>query len=179
MPNTKQVKDYIRTIPDFPHAGIMFRDVTTLFLDPRGFRMAVDQLLHPYAGMRFDKVAGLEARGFIMGGAIAHQLSTGFVPIRKKGKLPGKTIEQSYKLEYGEATMELHEDSLQPGDKVLLVDDLLATGGTAEAGIKLIEKLGAEVIGCSFIIDLPDLGGRAKLEAMGQDVHVLCDFEGD
>ncbi|SHF00214.1 MULTISPECIES: adenine phosphoribosyltransferase [Litoreibacter] len=179
MPNTKQVKDYIRTIPNFPHEGIMFRDVTTLFLDARGFRMAVDQLLHPYAGIRFDKVAGLEARGFIMGGAIAHQLSTGFVPIRKKGKLPGKTIAQSYQLEYGEATMELHEDSLQPGEKVLLVDDLLATGGTAEAGIKLIEKLGAEVIGCSFIIDLPDLGGRAKLEAMGQDVHVLCEFEGD
>ncbi|SFR58080.1 adenine phosphoribosyltransferase [Litoreibacter janthinus] len=179
MPNSKQVKDYIRTIPNFPHEGIMFRDVTTLFLDARGFRMAVDQLLHPYAGQRFDKVAGLEARGFIMGGAIAHQLSTGFVPIRKKGKLPGKTIEQSYQLEYGEATMELHEDSLQPGEKVLLVDDLLATGGTAEAGIKLIEKLGAEVIGCSFIIDLPDLGGRAKLEAMGQSVHVLCEFEGD
>ncbi|TDT75259.1 adenine phosphoribosyltransferase [Litoreibacter halocynthiae] len=179
MPNTKQVKDYIRTIPNFPHEGIMFRDVTTLFLDARGFRMAVDQLLHPYAGIRFDKVAGLEARGFIMGGAIAHQLSTGFVPIRKKGKLPGKTIAQNYQLEYGEATMELHEDSLQPGEKVLLVDDLLATGGTAEAGIKLIEKLGAEVIGCSFIIDLPDLGGRAKLEAMGQDVHVLCEFEGD
>lgn len=179
MPNTKQVKDYIRTIPNFPHDGIMFRDVTTLFLDARGFRMAVDQLLHPYAGIRFDKVAGLEARGFIMGGAIAHQLSVGFVPIRKEGKLPGKTIQQSYQLEYGKATMELHEDSLQPGEKVLLVDDLLATGGTAEAGIKLIEKLGAEVIGCSFIIDLPDLGGRAKLEAMGQSVHALCEFEGD
>lgn len=179
MPNTRQVKDYIRTIPDFPKPGIMFRDVTTLFLDPRGFRMAIDQLLHPYAGQRFDKVAGLEARGFILGGAIAHQLSVGFVPIRKKGKLPGKTIEQSYQLEYGEATMELHEDSLQAGEKILLIDDLLATGGTAEAGIKLIEKLGAEVIGCGFIIDLPDLGGRAKLEAMGQSVHALCQFEGD
>ena len=173
-----QVKDYIRTIPDFPHAGIMFRDVTTLFLDPRGFRMAVDQLLHPYAGVRFDKVAGLEARGFILGGAIAHQLSVGFVPIRKAGKLPGKVISQDYKLEYGEATMELHDDSLQAGEKVLLVDDLLATGGTAEAGIKLIEKLGAEVIGCSFIIDLPELGGREKLAAMGQDVHALCEFDG-
>lgn len=173
-----QVKDYIRTIPDFPHAGIMFRDVTTLFLDPRGFRMAIDQLLHPYAGVRFDKVAGLEARGFILGGAIAHQLSVGFVPIRKAGKLPGKVIAQDYKLEYGEATMELHDDSLQAGEKVLLVDDLLATGGTAEAGIKLIEKLGAEVIGCSFIIDLPELGGREKLTAMGQDVHALCEFEG-
>ncbi len=174
-----QVKDYIRTIPDFPHEGIMFRDVTTLFLDPRGFRMAVDQLLHPYAGVRFDKVAGLEARGFILGGAIAHQLSVGFVPIRKAGKLPGSVISQDYQLEYGEATMELHDDSLEAGEKVLLVDDLLATGGTAEAGIKLIEKLGAEVIGCSFIIDLPDLGGRAKLHAMGQEVHALCEFEGD
>jgi len=174
----KTVKDYIRTIPDFPHEGIMFRDVTTLFLDARGFRMAIDQLLHPYAGMRIDRVAGLEARGFIMGGAIAHQLSVGFVPIRKAGKLPGNTISQEYQLEYGEATMELHDDSLQAGEKVLLVDDLLATGGTAEAGIKLIEKLGAEVIGCAFIIDLPELGGRAKLDAMGQDVHVLCDFDG-
>lgn len=174
-----EVKDYIRTIPDFPHEGIMFRDVTTLFLDPRGFRMAIDQMLAPYAGQRFDKVAGLEARGFILGGAIAHQLSVGFVPIRKKGKLPGKTIEQSYTLEYGEATMELHDDSLQAGEKVLLVDDLLATGGTAEAGIKLIEKLGAEVIGCSFIIDLPALGGREKLERLGMDVKVLCEFEGD
>ncbi len=173
-----QVKDYIRTIPDFPHEGIMFRDVTTLFLDPRGFRMAIDQLLHPYAGQRFDKVAGLEARGFILGGAIAHQLSVGFVPIRKKGKLPGKTVQQDYKLEYGEATMELHDDSLEAGEKVLLVDDLLATGGTAEAGIKLIEKLGAEVIGCAFVIDLPELGGRGKLEALGQDVHALCAFEG-
>lgn len=174
-----QVQDYIRTIPDFPHEGIMFRDVTTLFLDPRGFRMAVDQLLHPYAGQRFDKVAGLEARGFILGGAIAHQLSVGFVPIRKKGKLPGNTIEQTYTLEYGEATMELHDDSLVAGEKILLIDDLLATGGTAEAGIKLIEKLGAQVVGCGFIIDLPDLGGREKLEAMGQEVHALCQFEGD
>ncbi|WP_341367057.1 adenine phosphoribosyltransferase [Yoonia sp. BS5-3] len=174
----KTVQDYIRTIPDFPHEGIMFRDVTTLFNDPRGFRIAVDQLLHPYAGMQIDQVAGLEARGFIMGGAIAHQLSVGFLPIRKKGKLPGKTIEQAYQLEYGEAVVEVHDDALQPGDKVLLVDDLLATGGTAEAGIKLIERLGAEVIGCAFIIDLPELGGRKRLEAMGMDVHALCAFEG-
>ncbi|MEM9433824.1 MAG: adenine phosphoribosyltransferase [Pseudomonadota bacterium] len=173
-----QVKDYIRTIPDFPHEGIMFRDVTTLFLDPRGFRMAIDQLLHPYAGQRIDKVAGLEARGFILGGAIAHQMSMGFVPIRKKGKLPGQVISQDYALEYGEATMELHDDSLAPGEKVLLIDDLLATGGTAEAGIKLIEKLGAEVIGCAFVIDLPELGGRARLEQMGMDVHTLCAFDG-
>ena len=174
----KTVKDYIRTIPDFPHEGIMFRDVTTLFADPRGFRMAIDQLLHPYAGMQIDKVAGLEARGFILGGAIAHQLSVGFVPIRKKGKLPGKTISQDYKLEYGEATLELHDDALEAGENILLVDDLLATGGTAEAGIKLIEALGAKVVACAFIIDLPELGGRKKLEDMGMTVQALCDFEG-
>ncbi len=173
-----EVKDYIRTIPDFPHEGIMFRDVTTLFLDPRGFRMAIDQMLAPYPGTDIDKVAGLEARGFILGGAVAHQLAKGFLPIRKKGKLPGKTIEQSYTLEYGEATMEIHDDSVEPGDKVLLVDDLLATGGTAEAGIRLIEQLGGEVIGCAFIIDLPELGGRKKLEKLGMDVRVLCEFEG-
>lgn len=175
---TKTVKDYIRTIADFPHEGILFRDVTTLFLDARGFRTAIDQLLHPYAGVRIDKVAALEARGFILGGAIAHQLSRGFVPIRKKGKLPGTTIAQDYKLEYGEAIMEIHDDALQPGERVLLVDDLLATGGTAEAGIKLIERLGASVIGCAFVIDLPDLGGRNRLEALGMDVHALCQFDG-
>ncbi|MBR2655540.1 MAG: adenine phosphoribosyltransferase [Loktanella sp.] len=174
----KNVRDYIRTIPDFPHEGIMFRDVTTLFSDARGFRMAIDQLLHPYAGTPIDKVVGLEARGFILGGAIAHQLSVGFVPIRKKGKLPGKTITQAYQLEYGEAVMELHDDALQAGEKVLLVDDLLATGGTAEAGIRLVERLGAKVIGCAFIIDLPDLGGARRLEKLGMAVHSLCAFDG-
>lgn len=175
----KTVQDYIRTIPDFPHEGIMFRDVTTLFADPRGFRMAIDQMLHPYAGLQIDKVVGLEARGFILGGAIAHQLSKGFVPIRKKGKLPGATIEQAYTLEYGEAVVEIHDDAIQAGETVLIVDDLLATGGTAEAGIKLIERLGGKIISCSFIIDLPDLGGRAKLEAMGMDVQALCAYAGD
>ena len=174
----KSVRDYIRTIVDFPHEGILFRDVTTLFADPRGFRMAVDQLLAPYAGMRIDKVAGLEARGFILGGAVAHQLSTGFVPIRKKGKLPGAVISQGYTLEYGEAVVEVHQDAMSPGEKVLLVDDLLATGGTAEAGIRLIERLGAEVVGCAFVVDLPDLGGRARLEKLGMEVHALCAFEG-
>jgi adenine phosphoribosyltransferase len=178
MTPTKTVKDYIRTIVDFPHEGIMFRDVTTLFADARGFRMAIDQLLHPYAGVRFDKVVGLEARGFILGGAIAHQLSVGFVPVRKKGKLPGAVISEEYTLEYGEAVVEIHDDAIQAGEKVLLVDDLLATGGTAEAGLKLIERLGGEVIGCAFIIDLPDLGGRTRLQAMGMDVHALCAFEG-
>lgn len=178
MTAQKTVKDYIRTIEGFPHDGIMFRDVTTLFADPRGFRMCVDQLLAPYAGMRIDKVVGLEARGFILGGAVAHQLSTGFVPIRKQGKLPGQTISQSYTLEYGEAVVEVHADAMQPGETVLIVDDLLATGGTAEAGLKLVERLGAKVVGCAFVVDLPDLGGRKRLEAMGIAVHALCAFDG-
>lgn len=177
--SSKTVRDYIRTIVDFPHEGIMFRDVTTLFADPRGFRMAVDQMLHPYAGLRIDKVVGLEARGFILGGAVAHQLGTGFVPIRKKGKLPGAVISEDYTLEYGDAVIEVHDDAIAPGETVLVVDDLLATGGTAQAGIRLIKRLGGEIVGCAFIIDLPDLGGRAKLEAMGMDVHTLCAFEGD
>ncbi|HCQ67162.1 MAG TPA: adenine phosphoribosyltransferase [Rhodobacteraceae bacterium] len=172
------VRDYIRTIVDFPHEGILFRDVTTLFNDPRGFRMCIDQLLHPYAGERIDKVVGLEARGFIIGGAIAHQLTLGFVPIRKKGKLPGATLSEAYALEYGEAVMEIHTDAIQPGEKILVVDDLLATGGTAAAGIKLIERLGGEIIGCAFIVDLPELGGRTLLKDLGMDVHVLCEFEG-
>ena len=178
MPPAKTVKDYIRTIVDFPHEGIMFRDVTTLFADPRGFRMAIDQMLHPYAGQEIDKVVGLEARGFILGGAIAHQLTVGFVPIRKKGKLPGPVISEDYTLEYGEAVMEVHDDAISPGEKILVVDDLLATGGTAEAGIKLIERLGGEIVGCSFIIDLPELGGRKKVEALGMDVKVLCELDG-
>lgn len=174
----KTVKDYIRTIPDFPQPGIMFRDVTTLFADPRGFRIAIDLLLHPYAGVRIDKVVGLEARGFILGGAVAHQLSVGFVPIRKKGKLPGITLEQPYALEYGEAVLEIHDDAIAPGERVLVVDDLLATGGTAEAGISLIERLGGEVVSTAFIIDLPDLGGRKRLGSLGVDVHTLCAFGG-
>ena len=172
------VKDYIRTIPDFPHEGIMFRDVTTLFNDPRGFRMAIDLLLHPYAGLPIDRVVGLEARGFILGGAVAHQLAVGFVPIRKAGKLPGDVIAQDYELEYAKATVEVHTDAIQPGESVLIVDDLLATGGTAEAGIKLIEQLGGTVAGCAFVVDLPDLGGRKRLEGMGVEVHALCAFEG-
>ena len=174
----KTVQDYIRNIVDFPIEGIVFRDVTTLFSDPRGFRMAVDQMLHPYAGLQIDKVVGLEARGFILGGAIAHQLSKGFVPIRKKGKLPGKTLSEEYKLEYGEAIVEIHHDAIEPGEKVLVVDDLLATGGTAEAGIKLIERLGGEIISTSFIVDLPDLGGRQKLETLGMEVNALCTYSG-
>lgn len=173
-----QVKDYIRTIPDFPHKGILFRDVTTLFADPRGFRMAVDQLLAPFAGRRIDQVVGLEARGFILGGAVAHQLSAGFVPVRKKGKLPAATLSEDYALEYGEATVEIHDDAIEPGQTVLIVDDLLATGGTAEAGIRLVERLGGNILGCAFVVDLPDLGGRKRLEALGMNVHALCAFEG-
>lgn len=174
----KTVKDYIRTIADFPKEGILFRDVTTLFADPRGFRMAIDQLLHPYAGTRIDKVVGLEARGFILGGAVAHQLSVGFVPIRKKGKLPGPVISEEYTLEYGEAVMEMHDDAISPGETILVVDDLLATGGTAQAGIRLIERCGGKIAGCAFVIDLPELGGRKRLEDMGMDVYALCEFDG-
>jgi adenine phosphoribosyltransferase len=174
----KTVKDYIRTIPDFPHEGIMFRDVTTLFADPRGMRLTIDQMLAPYVGMQIDKVVGLEARGFILGGAVAHQLSVGFVPVRKAGKLPGAVISQDYQLEYGAATVELHEDAIEAGEKILVVDDLLATGGTAEAGIKLIERLGGEIVSCAFIVDLPELGGRKRLQDLGYDVKTLCDFEG-
>ncbi len=173
------IESFIRTIPDYPKPGILFRDVTTLFNNPRGFRMAVDMLLHPFAGRPIDKVAALEARGFILGGAIAHQLSVGFVPIRKKGKLPGDTIEEAYTLEYGEAIMELHNDAFAEGERVLLVDDLIATGGTCEAGIKLIERSGAKLVGCAFVIDLPDLGGRKLIESLGAEVHTLCAFEGD
>ena len=175
---SKSVRDYVRTIPDFPHEGILFRDVTTLFASARGMRLAVDQLLAPFAGETIDAVAGLEARGFILGGAVAHQLGCGFVPVRKKGKLPGETHSQDYALEYGRATMEVHVDALEPGARVLLVDDLLATGGTAEAGIRLLERLGAEVVASAFVIDLPELGGRARLEAMGMAVHALCAFDG-
>ena len=173
-PKTTSVEDYIRTIPDFPHEGILFRDVTTLFLDPRGFRQAIDQLLSPYVGLRIDKVAGLEARGFILGGAVAHQLSVGFVPIRKKGKLPGKTIEQSYTLEYGEAVVEIHDDCLKPGETVLLVDDLLATGGTVDACCRLIERAGAQVVGCAFLIELTALGGSEKLS--GRSIHRVLEY---
>ncbi len=173
-----QVTDYIRTIPDFPHEGILFRDVTTLFADRNGLRLAIEGLVQACDGLEFDIVAGLEARGFILGGALADRLGTGFVPIRKKGKLPGRTISQAYQLEYGEAVVELHDDALHKGQKVLLVDDLLATGGTAEAGIKLIERLGAEVVACAFIIDLKDLGGRKLLEGLGHRVEALCAYEG-
>ena len=176
--NLMDFKSVIRTIPDYPKPGIMFRDVTTLLGNARAFRTTVDQLVQPYAGTRIDKVAGIEARGFIIAGAVAHQLSVGFVPVRKKGKLPWKTIGQTYDLEYGTDTVEIHEDAVAKGENVLLVDDLIATGGTAEAAIKLIEKAGGTVVGCSFIIDLPELKGRRRLEKMGKKVLSLVEFEG-
>ena len=168
----------IRTIPDYPKPGIMFRDITTLLGNPRAFRRAVDEMVQPYAGVRVDKVAGLEARGFILGGAVAHQLSTGFVPIRKKNKLPFTTLGEDYDLEYGQDRVEIHTDAIKPGDNVLLVDDLIATGGTALAGIRLMERAGARIIGCSFVIDLPELGGADKLRAANHKVHTLVSFEG-
>src|ERR1700744_2221181 len=160
-------KQVIRTIPDYPKPGIMFRDITTLLGNPRAFRRAVDEMVQTYAGVKVDKVAGLEARGFILGGAVAHQLSTGFVPVRKKTTLPFTVIGEDYALEYGQDRVEIHTDAIQPGDNVLLVDDLIATGGTALAGIRLMERAGAKGIGCSVVIDLPELGGADKLRASG------------
>lgn len=172
------IKDFIRSIPDHPKPGILFRDITTLLGNARAFRTAVDLLVQPYAGVRIDKVAGIEARGFILGGAVAHQLSVGFVPVRKRGKLPWKTVSAEYALEYGTDAMEVHEDVIAPGERVLIVDDLIATGGTASAALSLIEKLGGEPAGASFVIDLPDLGGSQRLRALGLRVETLVTFEG-
>ena len=172
------LKDAIRTIPDYPKAGIMFRDITTLLGDARAFRRAVDELVQPFAGLKLDKVAGIEARGFILGGAVAHQLSAGFVPLRKKGKLPFKTIGVEYALEYGTDTIEMHLDAVVAGERVLLIDDLIATGGTALAAVQLLSQAGAEVIAAAFVIDLPDLGGAERLRAAGVTVTSLMAFAG-
>jgi len=168
----------IRTIPDYPKKGIMFRDITTLLGDARAFRRAVDELVQPWAGTKIDKVAGMEARGFILGGAVAHQLSAGFVPVRKKGKLPHTTVSIAYSLEYGVDEMEVHEDAVVKGERVILVDDLIATGGTAEGAVKLLQKIGAEVVAACFVIDLPELGGARKIESLGVPVRRLVSFEG-
>ena len=172
------LRSAIRTISDYPKPGIQFRDISTLLGNPRAFRRAVDELVQPYAGSRIEKVAGIEARGFILGGAIAHQLSCGFVPIRKKGKLPHQTVSISYALEYGTDEMEIHVDAVTKGEKVILVDDLIATGGTATAAVQLLQKLGAEVVAACFVIDLPDLGGARKIEALGVPVRTLVPFSG-
>ena len=168
----------IRTIADYPKPGIQFRDITTLMGDARAFRRAVDELVHPFAGAKIDKVAGIEARGFILGGAIAHQLSAGFVPIRKKGKLPHATISVAYSLEYGVDEMEMHKDAVLNGERVILVDDLIATGGTAEGAVKLLTSLGAEVVAACFVIDLPALGGVDKIRKLGVPVRTLVSFDG-
>jgi adenine phosphoribosyltransferase len=170
--------DSIRTISDYPKPGILFRDITTLLGDARAFRRAVDELVQPYAGAKVEKVAGIEARGFILGGAVAHQLSAGFLPVRKRGKLPAETLRQTYALEYGTDEVEIHVDALAPGDPVLLVDDLIATGGTAEAAILLLRRAGANVVGAAFVIDLPDLGGVARLARLGVKTHALVQFSG-
>ena len=170
--------DAIRTIPDYPKKGILFRDITTLLGDAKAFRKAVDELVQPWCGDKIAKVAGMEARGFILGGAVAHQLSAGFIPIRKKGKLPHRTVSVAYELEYGVDEMEMHEDAISPGERVILVDDLIATGGTAEGAVKLLRQAGAEVVAACFVIDLPDLAGVKRLEALGVPVRTLVAFEG-
>jgi adenine phosphoribosyltransferase len=168
----------IRSIPDYPKKGIIFRDITTLLGNARAFRRTVDELVQPWAGSKIDKVAGIEARGFILGGAVAHQVSAGFVPIRKKGKLPHTTVRIAYSLEYGLDEMEMHEDAVQKGERVVLVDDLIATGGTAEGAVKLLRQMGAEVMAACFVIDLPALGGADKLRRMDVPVRTLMAFDG-
>ncbi|AMN47171.1 adenine phosphoribosyltransferase [Steroidobacter denitrificans] len=172
------LKNAIRTIPDYPKPGVQFRDITTLLGDARTFRRAVDELVQPWAGLKIDKIAGIEARGFIIGGAVAHQLSTGFIPIRKKGKLPHQTVRVTYSLEYGLDEMEMHSDAVLAGERVILVDDLIATGGTATAAVKLLRSIGAEVLAACFIVDLPALGGVQRLRDMGVPVRTLVGFEG-
>ena len=168
----------IRTIPDYPKLGIMFRDITTLLGNARAFRRTVDELVQPWAGLKIDKVEGIEARGFILGGAVAHQLSSGFVPIRKKGKLPHTTVSVAYSLEYGIDEMEIHDDAVGQSERVILVDDLIATGGTAAAAVNLLRQMGAEVVAACFVINLPDLGGADKLRRLGVPVRALVAFEG-
>ncbi len=178
LPPLINLADAIRTIADHPKPGIMFRDITTLLGDARAFRRAVDELVQPFAGMKIDKVAGIEARGFILGGAVAHQLSAGFIPLRKKGKLPYATVSVEYALEYGIDHMEMHHDAVLAGERVLLIDDLIATGGTAEAAVKLLRGGGAEVVAACFVVDLPELKGAERLRAMGVEVSTLIDFAG-
>ena len=173
------IRDAIRTIPDYPKPGIQFRDVTTLLTDAQAFRATVDYLVRPWAGKKIDKVAGIEARGFILGGAVAHQLSIGFTPVRKRGKLPHQTLIEEYELEYGSDAIEIHIDSVEEGERILLIDDLIATGGTAEAAVKLLRRAGAIVVGAAFVVDLPDLGGAKRIEALDVPVTSLVAFDGE
>jgi len=170
--------DHIRTIPDYPKPGIQFRDITTLLANPAGFREAIDQLVAPYQDARIDHVVGIEARGFILGGALADRLHAGFVPVRKKGKLPHETLRVAYALEYGTDEIEIHRDAIAHGERVLLVDDLIATGGTALAAVQLLETLRATIVAAAFVIDLPELGGSEKLRARGIATHTLLSFDG-
>jgi adenine phosphoribosyltransferase len=174
----QDLKSIIRTIADYPKPGIMFRDITTLLGDARSFRRAVDELVQPFAGQKIDAVAGMEARGFILGGAVAHQLSAGFIPIRKKGKLPHTVVSVAYSLEYGLDEMEMHQDAVKPGERVLLIDDLIATGGTATGAVQLLRQMQADVVAACFVIDLPELGGADKIRALGLPVRSLVAFEG-
>ena len=173
------IKSKIRTIPDFPKKGIMFRDITTLLKDADGLREVIDAFVERYGNVPVDVVVGLEARGFILGGAVAYRLGKGFVPVRKKGKLPYRTERHEYELEFGTDVIEMHVDAIAPGDRVLIVDDLLATGGTALAAAKLVEKLGGAIVEMAFIVDLPDVGGRARIAEAGYRMFALCEFEGD
>jgi len=173
------IKSKIRTIENYPIDGVMFRDITTLLQDPEGLRESIDQLVNRYKDLKIDKIVAIEARGFILGAPLAYLLNIGLVLIRKPGKLPSQTINQEYKLEYGSDMVEIHTDAIKKGEKVLIVDDLIATGGTAEAAVRLIQKVQGEIVECCFIIDLPDLGGSEKLEKMGQKVFTLCEFEGE
>ena len=173
------IKSLIRTIPHYPKPNIMFRDITSLLKDPIGFKITINELVRRYADMEIDKVMGIEARGFIVGAPLAYALGKGFVPIRKQGKLPAETIGHDYELEYGTDRIEVHTDAITSGERVLLVDDLIATGGTAEAATRLIEKMGGKIVECCFVIDLPDVGGRKRLEKQGYSVFALCEFEGD
>ncbi|MFZ9872865.1 MAG: adenine phosphoribosyltransferase [Steroidobacteraceae bacterium] len=170
--------DHIRTIPDYPKPGIQFRDITTLLADPTAYRETIDQLAAPFLDVGIDRVIGIEARGFILGGALADRLHAGFVPVRKKGKLPHETLRVAYALEYGTDEIEIHRDALAHGERVLLVDDLIATGGTALAAVQLVETLGATIVAAAFVIDLPELGGSQKLRSRGVDIHTLLSFAG-
>lgn len=172
------IKQHIRTVPDWPQAGVQFRDITTLLQDPQVFRVLIDIFLARYADAKLDLVAGMDARGFILGSVVAYELNIGFVPIRKKGKLPFTTVSESYELEYGSATVELHTDACKAGDRVLLIDDLIATGGTMMAGKKLLERLGATVVEGAVIVDLPELGGSKLIEDSGLPLFKVCDFAG-
>ena len=173
------IKSKIRTIENYPIKGVMFRDITTLLKDPEGLRDSINKLVDRYKDINIDKIAAIESRGFIIGAPLAYLLNVGLVLIRKPGKLPAETIDQDYKLEYGTDRIEVHVDAIEKGEKVLIVDDLIATGGTADASVKLVQKMKAEIVECCFIVDLPDLGGSARLKSLGQKVFTLCEFEGE